>query len=79
MIARKPKRRSARWDAAGVKALRDHLGVTQDQLAEQLGMRQQTISEWERGAYEPRGASSRLLSMVAEEAGFAYGAGEAAE
>lgn len=75
MVERK-KRRGARWDAAGVKALRDHLGVTQDQLAEQLGMRQQTVSEWERGAYEPRGASLRLLSMVAEEAGFSYAAGE---
>jgi DNA-binding transcriptional regulator YiaG len=47
--------------------------LTQGQLAEELGVRQQTVSEWETGAYEPRGASERLLSIVAERAGFTYG------
>jgi len=46
--------------------------MTQRQLAEELGMRQQTISEWETGAYRPRGASARLLSVIAERAGFEY-------
>jgi DNA-binding transcriptional regulator YiaG len=36
-------------------------------------VRQQTVSEWETGAYRPRGASDRLLTIVAERAGFAYG------
>ncbi len=54
------------------RGLRSHLGLTQQQLAEELGTRQQTISEWETGQYAPRGASARLLSMVAEQAGFAY-------
>jgi DNA-binding transcriptional regulator YiaG len=71
----KPVRRKPAWDAGGVRALREHLGLTQDGLAEELGTRQQTISEWERGVYRPRGASARLLSMVAEQAGFEYGAG----
>jgi DNA-binding transcriptional regulator YiaG len=48
--------------------------LTQDELAEALGVRQQTISEWETGAYRPRGASGRLLSIVAERAGFEYDA-----
>jgi DNA-binding transcriptional regulator YiaG len=69
-------RRKARWDAAGVKALRRHLGLTQEGLAQELGARQQTISEWESGAYQPRGLSERLLSLVAERAGFAYGSEE---
>jgi len=41
-------------------------------MADQLGTRQQTISEWETGMYQPRGASSTLLAIVAERAGFEY-------
>ena len=46
---------------------------SQDGMAEELGVRQQTVSEWETGRYAPRGASARLLSLVAERAGFRYG------
>ncbi len=63
------------WDAESVRGLRRHLALTQDQLAEELGVRQQTVSEWETGAHRPRGASERLLTMVAEQAQFAYRAG----
>ncbi|MDD5190366.1 MAG: helix-turn-helix domain-containing protein [Dehalococcoidales bacterium] len=62
----------SRWDKEKVRALRDHLNLTQAELAQQLGTRQQTISEWEQGMYKPRGASSTLLSMVAERANFQY-------
>ena len=48
-------------------------------LADELGMRQQTISEWETGVYQPRGASVRLLSLVAARAGFRYEVGKAQE
>lgn len=58
-----------------MRALRRHLGLTQEQLAQEMGTRQQTISEWETGLYRPRGLSERLLSLVAERAGFAYDAG----
>jgi DNA-binding transcriptional regulator YiaG len=71
----KKVRQRAKWDAAGVHALRRHLGLTQQELADELGTRQQTISEWERGLYRPRGASARLLTLVAERADFAYEAG----
>ncbi len=60
------------WDSKQVRALRRHLGLTQSALADQLGTRQQTISEWEKGMYQPRGASSTLLSIVAEQARFKY-------
>jgi DNA-binding transcriptional regulator YiaG len=60
------------WDAGRVRELRRHLKLTQAGMAEQLGMRQQTVSEWEIGEYQPRGASARLLSIVAERAGFEY-------
>jgi DNA-binding transcriptional regulator YiaG len=62
------------WDGAGVQALRRHMGLTQQELSEKLGTRQQTISEWEVGMYRPRGASSTLLSMIAEKAKFKYDA-----
>jgi DNA-binding transcriptional regulator YiaG len=61
------------WRADDVRALRRHLGLSQAELAKELNVRQQTVSEWETGQYEPRGASERLLTMVADRAGFAYG------
>lgn len=60
------------WDSERIRALRRHLGLTQRELADSLGTRQQTISEWELGLYKPRGASSTLLSIVAERARFEY-------
>jgi len=56
--------------------LRQHLNLTQAKLAQKLGTRQQTISEWETGMYRPRGASATLLSIVAERSGFSYRAGD---
>lgn len=61
------------WNAERVKQLRDRLQLTQAQLASQLGVRQQTISEWETGVYAPRGASARLLDVVAERVDREYG------
>ena len=60
------------WDSEHIRALRNHLDLTQRELADRLGTRQQTISEWELGLYKPRGASSTLLSIVAEQARFQY-------
>ena len=60
------------WDGEQVQALRCHLGLTQREMADRLGTRQQTISEWEIGQYRPRGASSTLLSIIAERARFEY-------
>ena len=61
-----------RWDDRSIQALRRHLGLTQRELAERLGTRQQTISEWETALYQPRGASATLLSIIAEQAKFKY-------
>ena len=49
--------------------------LTQAGLAEELNARQQTVSEWETGRYRPRGPSARLLTLIAEQAGFEYRAG----
>jgi len=62
------------WDAPQVRGLRRHLGFTQQRLARELGMRQQTVSEWEQGLYRPRGGSVTLLNLLAERASFGYDA-----
>lgn len=67
---------SVEWNADTIRALREHLQLTQAQLADALGTRQQTISEWEVGMYKPRGGMARLLSLVAERAKFEYNTGE---
>jgi len=68
----KKKGTGKQWDGDKVKALRGHMGLTQQQMADQLGTRQQTISEWEKNMYQPRGASITLLSIVAERTNFKY-------
>ncbi|WP_322817865.1 helix-turn-helix domain-containing protein [Tepidiforma sp.] len=55
------------WTPERVAALRRRLGLSQAGLARLLGVRQQTVSEWETGLHRPRGASARLLWLVAEE------------
>jgi len=74
MQQREKKKRQ--WTKEDVRALRKHLDLTQARLANELGTRQQTISEWEKGMYRPRGASATLLSIVAERSGFTYQARE---
>jgi len=54
------------WSAERIAALRAALGLTQAEMADELGVRQQTVSEWETGRYEPRGASVRMLQHLAE-------------
>lgn len=68
----KEPKRFRNWDSKKVKKFRKCLGRTQAELAEDLGVRQQTVSEWETGLYTPRGASAKLLGMLAERAGFSY-------
>ena len=60
------------WDSEHIRNLRRHLGVTQREMADRMGTRQQTISEWEKGVYQPRGTSATLLSIIAERAKFEY-------
>lgn len=57
------------WSPASVQRLRARLGLSQAELAERVGTRQQTISEWETGTRTPRRMSRRLLRMVAEASG----------
>ena len=70
---RRSRQKSAAWDAERVKALREFLGLTQTQFAEELGILQQTVSQWECGYHYPKGASVKVLTMVSEKAKFKYG------
>jgi DNA-binding transcriptional regulator YiaG len=75
-MGKKASQSKSQWDGESIQALRRHLGLTQTGFSEQLGTRQQTVSEWETGMYKPRGASAKLLSMIAEKARFKYDASD---
>jgi DNA-binding transcriptional regulator YiaG len=70
-----PRNRGRPWTAAEILALRRRLGLSQAAFAGEIGVRQQTVSEWETGRYQPRGATARLLGMLAETSGIDEPAG----
>jgi DNA-binding transcriptional regulator YiaG len=61
------------WNGESIKALRLHMGLTQAEFAEQIGVRQATVSDWEQSIHTPNRAISRYISIVAEQAGFEAG------
>ena len=65
---REPMSADQTWDPDAVSSLRYELGLTQQELSQAIGVRQQTVSEWETGQHRPTGGSVRLLSMVKEQA-----------
>jgi DNA-binding XRE family transcriptional regulator len=71
-VPRYTPRAEVEWTAKEIKSLRAYMGLSQRDLAEELGVRQQTISEWETGVYRPRRAMSKYLTIVAERVGFIY-------
>lgn len=73
------RQRDLNWDGAEIRRLREHAGLSQRELADELNARQQTISEWERGEYAPRGTAARLLTRVAEDVRFPFEAGPRAD
>jgi DNA-binding XRE family transcriptional regulator len=67
-----PIRKSKGWSGEQIKSLREHAGWSQQELANRLQVRQQTISDWEMGHHVARRSMNRLLQMVAEEIDFPY-------
>ena len=55
------------WTKEKVLELRLSLGLTQKEFAELLGCRQQTVSEWEVGVYEPANAYGKLLDQTSRQ------------
>ncbi|NJN85083.1 MAG: helix-turn-helix domain-containing protein [Leptolyngbyaceae cyanobacterium SL_7_1] len=60
------------WNGELVRGLRRHMGLTQKEFAEELGVQQQTVSDWETNTYDPKRSMSKFLTIVAERAGFTY-------
>ena len=65
-------RGEVRWTGNMIRALRQHLQASQEEMAEMLGVRQQTVSEWETEAYAPTRARSKHLTLVAESSEFPF-------
>ena len=61
-----------KWQADNIRALRSHLELSQTELSQEIGIRQQTISEWETGMYAPRGASVTCLTLLAVSSNFPF-------
>ena len=58
------------WTGNAIKALRRHKGLNQEAFANELGVRRETVSEWENSKYEPDRSKRKLLSFIAKDAKF---------
>lgn len=74
-----PVRKTESWSGEQIKALREYAGWSQQELAERLAVRQQTVSDWEIGNHTARRSMGKLLEMVAREVGFHYESGPSNE
>jgi type I restriction enzyme M protein len=55
--------------SATLRAIRAKLNLTQEQLAERLGVSFATVNRWEAGANTPQRAAREVIAALAEEAG----------
>ncbi|MBI1915407.1 MAG: helix-turn-helix transcriptional regulator [Planctomycetes bacterium] len=53
---------SAEWFAGRLRELRSQAGLTQEQLAEKVGVKRDAIARWERGSREP--SWSNVVALV---------------
>jgi DNA-binding transcriptional regulator YiaG len=58
------------WNKAAIRALRKHMGLTQEKFAQELGVRRQTVSEWENGVYEPDRSTAKHLALISQQRQF---------
>lgn len=57
-VARNPRI----WGKGNIKLARERMGLSQIDLADRIGVRQQRISEWELGLFVPMPAYQRVLT-----------------
>jgi DNA-binding transcriptional regulator YiaG len=53
------------WNHDAIKALRKHMNLTQAEFSQELGVRRQTVSEWESGVYAPDRSTAKHLAKIA--------------
>jgi putative transcriptional regulator len=70
--ARRRRQVQYNWSPTAIRALREHMNLTQREMADELEVRQQTISEWETDAHKPHRSMQKTLSMIAERVEFKY-------
>ncbi|MEA5462568.1 helix-turn-helix domain-containing protein [Leptothoe sp. PORK10 BA2] len=58
------------WQQDAIKALRKHMSLTQAKFAQALGVRRQTVSEWENGVYDPDRSTTKFLELIAQQSDF---------
>lgn len=56
-------------DGAELRRIRERLGWTQQQLADELGVAANTVARWERGELGMRESTERLILRVAADHG----------
>ncbi len=59
-----------KWNGEAIKALRAYKRLNQEQFASELGVRRETVSEWENSKYEPDRSKRKLLDLIAKQANF---------
>ena len=62
----KPSRRF-KVEVTDVKAIREHIGLTQDEFARLIRVSVRTIQNWEQQRRQPTGPAAALLQIVAKE------------
>lgn len=59
---------TADFSPAEIRSLREDLGLTQEQLAERVGVARTTVTLWETGDRNPSGSAILLLDQLANKA-----------
>ena len=54
-------------DGQEVRQIREKLGLTQEQLAREVGVHKNTVARWERNELSIRETTARLLQFVASD------------
>ncbi len=67
-----PVRKAQGWTSEQIKALREFAGWSQQELAQRMSIRQQTVSDWELGLHAAHRSMGKLLQMIAENVGYPY-------
>ena len=68
--SKKQAARVTRYDVANVKAIRLKLEVSQQELADALGTRVDTIKSWENKRRNPTGLAAKVLATIQDNPSF---------